>query len=298
MPRASLGSIELEYDTVGSSDDPAILLVMGLGAQLIHWPDDFCRMLANGGFHVVRFDNRDAGLSTKLDGVEVDFLALVAAALEGQEVADTPYELSDMSDDAFGVLDALGIQQAHVVGASLGGMIAQTMAIERPDRLISLTSIMSATGARKVIDIPDDSLMLLLAPVPTEREEYLDYSAQYEIWCSKKYFDPQLVREHAAIAYDRCHYPDGSGRQIAAMLASGDRELALAELTVPTLVIHGRDDQLLLPILGMRTAEVIPASNFLLLSDMGHDLPEALWPVLVDSILSHVRNSSPAGNQG
>ena len=298
MPRASLGAIELEYDTVGSSDDPAILLVMGLGAQLIHWPDDFCRMLANGGFHVIRFDNRDAGLSTKLDGVEIDFLALVAAALEGQEVADTPYDLSDMADDAFGVLDALGIEHAHVVGASLGGMIAQTMAIERPDRLISLTSMMSATGTREVVDIPDDSLTLLLAPVPTEREEYLDYSAQYGIWCSKKYFDPQLAREHAVIAYDRCHYPDGSGRQIAAMLASGDRELALAELTVPTLVIHGRDDQLLLPALGMRTAEVIPASNFLLLSDMGHDLPEALWPVVVDSILSHVRNSSPVGNQG
>ena len=184
MPRASLGAIELEYDTVGSSDDPAILLVMGLGAQLIHWPDDFCRMLANGGFHVIRFDNRDAGLSTKLDGVEIDFLALVAAALEGQEVADTPYDLSDMADDAFGVLDALGIEHAHVVGASLGGMIAQTMAIERPDRLISLTSMMSATGTREVVDIPDDSLTLLLAPVPTEREEYLDYSAQYGIWWS------------------------------------------------------------------------------------------------------------------
>jgi pimeloyl-ACP methyl ester carboxylesterase len=253
-------------------------------------------MLANGGFRVIRFDNRDAGFSTKLDGVEVDFLALVAAALEGQEVTDTPYDLSDMADDAFGVLDALEIEQAHVVGASLGGMIAQTMAIERPDRLISLTSMMSATGTREVIDIPDDSLTLLLAPVPIEREAYLDYSAEYRIWCSKKYFDPQLAREHAEAAYDRCHYPDGSGRQIAAMLASGDRELALAELTVPTLVIHGRDDRLLMPALGMRTAEVIPASNFLFLSDMGHDLPEALWPVVVDSILSHIRNSNPAGN--
>lgn len=298
MPRALLGQIELEYDTIGSPSDPTILLVMGLGAQLIHWHEGFCRMLANGGFHVVRFDNRDAGLSTKLDGVEVDSLALVAAALEGQEVSDAPYDLSDMADDAFGVLDALGIEQAHVVGASLGGMIAQTMAIERPDRLTSLTSIMSATGTREVIDIPDESLALLLTPAPTERDQYLDYSAQYVIWCSKKYFDCRLAREHAAVAYDRCHYPAGSGRQMAAMLASGDREPALAELTIPTLVIHGRDDRLLLPTSGMRSAEVIPGSNFLLLSDMGHDLPEELWPVVADSILSHVRNSSLGGDYG
>ena len=126
MARATVGQIELEYDTVGSSADPTILLVMGLGAQLIHWHENFCGMLADGGFHVVRFDNRDAGLSTKFDGVDVDFAALVAGALEGQEVFDTPYDLSDMADDAFGLLDALEIERAHVVGASLGGMIAQT----------------------------------------------------------------------------------------------------------------------------------------------------------------------------
>ncbi|MEC8921193.1 MAG: alpha/beta hydrolase [Actinomycetota bacterium] len=296
MARATVGQIELEYDTVGSSADPTILLVMGLGAQLIHWHENFCGMLADGGFHVVRFDNRDAGLSTKFDGVDVDFAALVAGALEGQEVFDTPYDLSDMADDAFGLLDALEIERAHVVGASLGGMIAQTMAIERPERLISLTSIMSATGTREVIGIPDDSLALLLAPAPTEREQYLDYSAKYATWCSKKYFDPDVARQHAAVAYDRCHYPDGSGRQIAAMLASGDRESSLANMTIPTLVIHGRDDRLILPELGMRTAAVIPASNFLFLSDMGHDLPEPLWPVVVDSIHSHVRNCALVRN--
>ena len=295
MARATVGAIELEYETAGSPDNPTILLVMGLGAQLIHWHENFCQLLVDGGFHVVRFDNRDAGLSTKLDGVEIDFPALITAALEGQEVFDTPYDLSDMAADAFGLLDALGVEKAHVVGVSLGGMIAQTMAIERSDRVISLTSIMSSTGTREVVDIPDESLELLLAPAPTEREEYLEYSANYAIWSSKKYFDPEIARQHAAVAYDRCHYPDGVGRQIAAMLASGDRESQLATMNVPTLVIHGRDDHLVLPLLGMRTAEVIPASNFLFLSDMGHDLPEALWPVVVDSIVSHIRNSNVAG---
>ncbi len=292
MPRAVVGDIELEYETIGASDDPAILLVMGLGAQLIHWHEDFCQRLADGGFRIIRFDNRDAGLSTKLDGVEVDFLSLVAAALEGEEVSGTPYDLSDMGNDAFGLLDELGIEAAHIVGASLGGMIAQTMAIERPDRVLSLTSIMSATGTREVIDIPDESLALLLAPAPTDRAGHIAYATEYAIWSSKKYFDPELAREYAAISYDRCSYPDGSGRQIAAMLASGDREPALAELKVPTLVIHGRDDRLLLPELGKRTADVIPGSNYLLISDMGHDIPEPLWPVVVDAIHSHLMNSA------
>jgi pimeloyl-ACP methyl ester carboxylesterase len=250
-------------------------------------------MLAEGGYRVIRFDNRDAGLSTKFDGVEVDFLGLLAAALEGQKVVNAPYDLSDMAGDGFGILDELGIEEAHIVGASLGGMIAQTMAIDEPERVISLTSIMSATGSREVVDIPDDSLGLLLTPAPTERSEYLDYSANYAIWCSKKYFDADLAREYAAASYDRSYYPDGSGRQIAALLASGDREALLAELQVPTLVVHGRDDRLLLPSFGERTAESIPGSNFLLLSDMGHDLPEQLWPVVVDAILSHLRNTAP-----
>jgi len=296
MARAQVGEMEFEYETFGRPSDPAVLLVMGLGAQLIHWPERFCQMLAEGGYRVIRFDNRDAGLSTKFDGVEVDFLGLVAAALEGQTVVNAPYDLSDMAEDGFGILDELGIEEAHIVGASLGGMIAQTMAIDEPERVISLTSIMSATGSREVVDIPDDSLGLLLTPAPTERSEYLDYSANYAIWCSKKYFDADLAREYAAASYDRSYYPDGSGRQIAALLASGDREALLAELQVPTLVVHGRDDRLLLPSFGERTAEIIPGSNFLLLSDMGHDLPEQLWPVIVDAILSHLRNTAPRSN--
>ena len=296
MARAQVGEMEFEYETFGRPSDPVVLLVMGLGAQLIHWPERFCQMLAEGGYRVIRFDNRDAGLSTKFDGVEVDFLGLVAAALEGQKVVNAPYDLSDMAQDGFGILDELGIEEAHIVGASLGGMIAQTMAIDDPERVISLTSIMSATGSREVVDIPDESLGLLLTPAPTERSEYLDYSANYAIWCSKKYFDADLAREYAAASYDRSYYPDGSGRQIAALLASGDREALLAELQVPTLVVHGRDDRLLLPSFGERTAEIIPGSNFLLLSDMGHDLPEQLWPVVVDAILSHLRNSAPRSN--
>ena len=294
MPRASVGDLEFEYEVIGSEDDPAVLLVMGLGAQLIHWHEDFCQMIADRGFKVIRFDNRDSGLSSKLDGVDIDFLALVMAALQGHEISDVPYDLSDMANDAFGILDELEIDEAHIVGASLGGMIAQTMAIERSKSVLSLTSIMSSTGSREVIDIPDDCLELLLAPAPTERDEYLDYSAKYSIWCSKKYFDRDLAREYAAVAYDRSHYPEGSGRQIAALLASGDREPLLASLDVPTLVIHGSDDRLILPHQGERTAEVIPGAEYLLVNDMGHDLPQALWPEVVDSIHSHLREATLA----
>ena len=170
-------------------------------------------------------------------------------------------------------------------------MIAQTMAIDCPSRVLSLTSIMSAPGTREVIDIPDESLALLLAPTPTDRAAYIAYATEYAIWSSKKYFDPELAKEHAAISYDRCNYPDGSGRQIAAMLASGDREPDLAKMNIPTLVIHGRDDRLVLPKLGERTADVIPGANYLLMSDMGHDMPDPLWPVVIDAIHSHVRLS-------
>ena len=283
----SADGIDIEYETFGVSTDPAVLLVMGLGAQLIHWDASFCEQVAASGKFVIRFDNRDAGLSYKCEGSEVDIGALLTAFFVGGDLPDVPYTLSDMANDAFGLLDVLEIEKAHVVGASLGGMIAQTMAIERPNRLLSLTSMMSMTGNPDNFEIDDEAFALLLTPSPSSRSDYIENAAAYEVWSSKKYFDLKRAKEVAAVTYDRCNYPDGVVRQLAAAVASGNRESDLERLEIPTLVIHGRDDRLIGPSSGFRTAELIPGSSLLLLSDMGHDMPRQLWPIIIGALEVH-----------
>lgn len=290
MPRAHVSTgMELEYDTFGSPDDPTLLLIMGFTAQMISWDEEFCRMLADGGLHVVRFDNRDCGLSTKLDGVEVDSGAVMAAALTGAEVPPVPYTLSDMAADAVGLLDHLGIERAHVMGASMGGMITQTVAIEHPHRCRSAISVMSTCGDPNYGQAAPEAMTALLAPPPASREEYIESAPNWMVWHSKKYRDAERTKELAAIGYDRSFYPEGSPRQLAAIFASGDRSARLAELSVPTLVIHGRDDTLITPSGGLRTAELIPGAHLLLVADMGHDMPEPLWPLITDAVISHTR---------
>jgi pimeloyl-ACP methyl ester carboxylesterase len=284
--------MELEYDTFGSPDDPALLLVMGFTAQMIQWPVDFCKQLADRGLFVIRFDNRDCGLSTKLDGVTVDLGAVIGAVLSEQPVPPVPYTLSDMAADAVGLLDGLGIDRAHIMGASMGGMIVQTIAIEHPERVISLTSVMSMTGEPGVGQPTPEAAAALLAPPPTERQAYIDASPSWMLWHSKKYRDEDATRAQAAEGYDRMFYPEGSARQLSAIYASGSRAAGLAALHVPTLVIHGRDDTLITPSGGFRTAELVDGAHLLLLADMGHDMPEQLWPVLVDAIASHTRNAA------
>ena len=297
MPRATIASaspatVELEYDTFGSPDDPALLLVMGFTAQLIAWDTAFCEQLAGRGFHVIRFDNRDCGLSTHLDGQVVDPMAVMSARLSGDEIPEVPYTLSDMAADAVGLLDHLGIDRAHVLGASMGGMIAQTMAIEHPERCLTLISVMSSTGDPRAGQPTPEALAVLLSPPPTEREAYVATADRIAVFTSKKYFDAAKARERAAAAYDRAFYPEGASRQLAAIYASGDRADALAKVEVPTLVIHGRDDTLITPSGGTLTAEAIPEASLLLLAHMGHDLPEPLWPVIVDAIASHATNAT------
>ena len=284
--------MQLEYDTTGSPDDPALLLVMGFTAQMTMWQDGFCKMLADGGMFVVRFDNRDCGLSSKLDGVTVDVGAIMAAGREGAAAFDVPYTLSEMAADAVGLLDHLGIQRAHVAGASMGGMIAQTIAIEHPQRCRTLISIMSTTGEAAVGQAAPEAMAALLAPPPTDRQAYIEASDKSAIWQSKKYADQAATRERAGASYDRSFYPEGASRQLSAIFKSGSRSEKLAAVEVPTLVIHGKDDTLIQPSGGIRTAELIPNANLLLVSHMGHDMPEPLWPVLVDAILSHARNAS------
>jgi len=289
--------VELEYETFGSPDDPAMLLVAGFVVQLTSWDAEFCALLAAGGRYVIRFDNRDSGLSTKLDGLNPDPMAVLAAALGGHELPDVPYTLSDMANDGIGLLDALDLPAAHVMGASMGGMIAQTMAIEHPDRILSLTSIMSSPGDPRSGKPTAEALEVLLTVPPKERSAYVDAAARTMVWASRRHGDADLLRERAGASFDRSFYPDGGPRQLAAIYASGDRVHRLGSLTMPALVIHGRDDTLIGSDGGTATAESIPGAHLLLLGDMGHDLPRPLWPVIVSAILgitSPVPSGSPA----
>lgn len=297
MPRATIAAatstgskIELEYDTTGDPADPALVLVMGLTAQMIAWDDAFVKLLADGGRYVVRFDNRDCGLSTKFDGVEIDMAVMMGALLGTGPMPDVPYTLSDMATDVVGLLDELSIDTAHIAGVSMGGMIAQTVAIEHPARVRTLTSIMSTTGELEYGQPQPAAMQALMTPPPTEREAFIERGpAMVKLFAGQRYFDADRVRQRMAEGYDRSFYPEGGPRQTAAILASGSRADALRELRVPTLVIHGRGDTLISPSGGERTAELIPGANLFLLTDMGHDLPEPLWPLITDAILSHTR---------
>jgi pimeloyl-ACP methyl ester carboxylesterase len=292
MPRASLPTgIELEYDTFGSPDDPTLLLVMGFTAQMTAWEEGFCQLLAGAGLHVVRFDNRDCGLSTHLDGQRVDPMAVMAAHQAGGELPTVPYTLWHMADDAFGLLDHLGVERAHVLGASMGGMIVQTMAIERPERVRSMTSVMSTIGDLAYGAATPEAITALLTPPPTEREAYIESASRWSIWASKKYYDDAKAKARAAAAYDRAFYPEGASRQLAAIYASGDRTEALRAVRVPALVIHGRDDTLISPSGGERTAELIPGAHLSLIADMGHDVPEPLWPMIVAHVAAFVSHA-------
>lgn len=293
MPQiATANGMSFEYEAIGSAGDPPVLMVMGFGAQLISWPRAFCRLLADGGRYVISFDNRDCGLSAKLDGVAANVDEVLAAIQAGNlKLARSlaPYTLSDMADDGFALLDALGLERAHVVGASLGGMIAQTMAIEHPERTLTLTSMMSATGEPEFGQSTPEALETLLAPAPEDRDAYIASADGWMLWHSRRYPDLEETRALAAESYDRGRYPEGANRQLAAMLASGSRAAGLKQLRVPTLVIHGLDDTLIAPSGGERTAELVPDAKLVLIEDMGHDRPQALRPRISREILDHTR---------
>ncbi|MGZ3420997.1 MAG: alpha/beta fold hydrolase [Polyangiales bacterium] len=283
MPRAVSPRIELEYETFG--DGEPLLLVMGLGAQMILWADDFVASLVRRGFRVIRFDNRDTGLSTKISQRVGDPRKLMVRRVLGLPVP-APYTLRDMAEDAIGLLDHLGIERAHVVGASMGGMIAQTMAIHRPDRVRSLVSIMSSTGARRDLISKPKVLGALLRERPVSREHAIEGAVAFFEACGGTTHPPDRdwVRQTAGRAYDRAFNPAGFVRQLAAILASGSRRESLRSVSVPTTVIHGTDDPLILPHAGKATAAAIRGASFVPVRGMGHDLPSTTWPLVGDEI--------------
>ncbi|MFE7315993.1 alpha/beta fold hydrolase [Streptomyces sp. NPDC057555] len=282
--------VSLAYETFGDPADPPVLLVAGFGSQMIAWHEDLCRALADRGRHVIRYDNRDCGLSTTFDDHPVDmgrFIATVSSGDLASARAMAPYTLQDMAADGLDLLTALGIARAHVVGASMGGAIAQKMALSQPSRVLTLTSMMSSTGEPAYGQSSPEAQAVLFAPKPTDREGYVAAAERELVWASKRYGDPAPLRALAARSYDRAYYPAGTGRQLAAMVLDGSRADALRTLRVPTLVIHGLDDTLIAPSGGERTAELVPGARLLLLPDMGHDRPRPLWPEIVDAIQAH-----------
>jgi len=287
MPTAPVNGLDIYYETFGDRDGEPLLLVNGLGSQCISYEPDFCNSFVDRGFFVIRFDNRDVGFSTKIDTPHIDFGPLLAKAFAGERV-EAPYVLSDMAADAVGLLDHLGIESAHIVGMSMGGMIVQTIAVEHPERVRTMTSIMSTTGDRDVGTAAPEASAVLLAPPAKSRDEYIaNYLEQWKILSGPVYYDEARFRRRGGAAYDRCYFPAGTGRQLLGIIASGSRSNELRTLDIPTLVIHGKIDPLVTLNGGERTAEVIPGAKLLVFDDMGHDLPPALWPQYVEAITNH-----------
>lgn len=288
MPVASVGSVDLCYETLGNPADPPLILVMGFTAQLTSWPIEFVQGLVDKQFYVVRFDNRDAGLSTKTSGVPPD-LATVAEALATGTTSslDAPYSLADMAADVIGLMDHLAIDTAHLVGASMGGMIVQELAIESRQRLRSATSIMSTTGNPEVGAGKPEVLAALLEPAPAEPEEAVVHGTETNRLLSGPLWDRERAEERTRANLERSTHPLGAAFQLAAIAASGDRTGRLGEISTPFLVIHGTDDPLIDQSGGRATAEAIPNAELLLVEQMGHDLPLPLTDLLCGALADH-----------
>lgn len=268
MPRARNGDVELEYQTFGDEQPEAVLLVNGLGSQMTRWPEAFCARLVAAGYRAIRFDNRDTGLSTW---------------------PTAAYSLADMSDDAVAVLDAAGVGRAHIAGVSMGGMIVQRMAIDHPDRVLSMTSIMSAPGAQGTLMSTPEAMAVLNNPPPNPKADFEAFVAHgmrnaRTIGSPGYPWDEAMLRARVEAEHARAFNPAGVARQRNAITADGDRTPALRQLKVPTVVLHGADDPLVQPIGGVSTAEAIPGAELRMIPGMGHDLPPGLYDIFVDAI--------------
>jgi pimeloyl-ACP methyl ester carboxylesterase len=278
------GGITLCHESFGDPSDPTALLIMGLGTQMVAWQDDFCRQLAAKGLYVVRFDNRDIGRSTHLQGPPPSLVELLRYSGNG-----ACYTLADMAQDAAGLLSELELAPAHVIGASQGGMIAQTLAARHPTQVRSLVSMMSSTGGRWVGRPALSSYPIFLRKAPREREAFIEHAARMFAKVGSRGIpqDIEGTRRIAALSFDRELDRTGAGRQLAAIIASGDRTAELERITAPTLVIHGTADTLVSPSGGRASARAIPGAKLMMIEGMGHDLPRVLWPRLIDAFATH-----------
>ncbi len=298
MPQARLGSIqpgsdepgsvELHYECFGREEDPTLVLVMGLGVQMIFWEDRFCAALAERGHRVVRFDNRDVGLSSKLDALgSPDVAEIRGRAANGQPLR-APYSLDDMADDVAGLLDFLGVDAAHVVGASMGGMVAQLVALRHPARVRGLVSIMSSTGDPDLPGPDPEAAAMLAQPLPPGRQAYVERGLRNARICHGPEthfpFESERVRRRAERAYERGIHPPGYLRQLLAIMTAPPRSEALRRLQLPALVIHGNQDPLVPVACGIATAKAIPDARLEIVEGMGHDLPTGAWPRIIDAI--------------
>jgi pimeloyl-ACP methyl ester carboxylesterase len=282
--------VTLCYETFGNPAEPPLLLVMGLGMQMVGWHRDFCTELAGRGFHVVRFDNRDVGHSTHFPGPTPTLRQLFVRRFPPGQ-----YTLADMAEDTAGLLRELDLAPAHVVGASMGGMMGQTLAARHPDSVRTLTSIMSNTGSRFSGQPAMSLYRPLLASAPTEREAFIDHVEQlFTLIGSPGRADVEDLREVAALSFERDRDPAATIRQLAAILATGNRTRDLRSIKAPTLVIHGTADRLVKPSGGRATARAIPGARILRIDGMGHDLPRAFWPRILDAIAQHAGSARPA----
>jgi pimeloyl-ACP methyl ester carboxylesterase len=294
MPNVKANGILIEYETFGNPSSPPLLLIIGLSLQMLAWDKELCELLAERGHYVIRFDNRDVGLSYKFEDADVPDVMEVIAAVARGEVIKVPYTLDDMTDDAVGLLDALGINKAHICGMSMGGYIAQSAAIRHPSRVLSLISIYSRTGNPELPKAKPEVMELLLTPPPEERGAYIEH--RLKVWRTIAGpgfpFDEEWHGKLAGRSYDRAFYPQGAVRQLMAILTQGNRKPALASVSVPTLVIHGVDDPLV-PVEGGRdTAEAVPGAELMIIDGMGHDLPHGgAWPRILDAIAEHTHKA-------
>jgi pimeloyl-ACP methyl ester carboxylesterase len=290
-----VGDVEICFESFGDPADPALLLIMGLGTQMLGWHEDFCADLAGRGFHVIRYDNRDIGRSTILDS----YPAPTVGQLIRRDKRAAAYTLAEMAADGVGLLDHLGIERAHLVGVSMGGMIAQTIAARRAERVLSLTSIMSSTGSRWRGQPALRTYRKFLRPVSSDRATYIAQTAAlFEIIGSPGFErDPDDLHDLLGAMYDRGHDPSSVSRQLAAIVASGNRTEELHRITAPTLVIHGTADRLVNASGGRATARAIPGARLLMIEGMGHDLPRGAWPQLIDAIVENAHRAAPAGDR-
>ena len=294
MPKANVNIVEIEYETFGDSVSKPLLLIAGLGSQMLAWSDEMCENFANRGFFIIRFDNRDVGLSTKFEDAGLpNFLEITAAYSRG-EIPEVPYTLVDMAGDAIGILDALNIDKAHVCGASMGGMIAQILAYRYPSRVLSLTLIMSTTGNPDLPQPKPEIMAEFFAPVPSEREAYIEETVKRDSLIYGTYtYDEKQGRDYRTKEYDRSYYPEGIARQLAAMAVPGNIKPKISAIRAPTLVIHGSEDPFNSVEAGKEIATEILGAELLILDGMGHSFPREVVPQIVNAL---VANSNKIGN--